>query len=263
MSIVSDRKLKRVAIQAAEEAGRILKTDYFGRKEISVKKDLSFVTKTDIEAEKAIVEIIRKSFPNHNILSEEAGGTVGKNYTWIIDPLDGTTNFIKGIPYFSISLAILYKFKPILAIVFNPITDEFYFAQKEIGAYLNNKPILASREQNLKGSFICINKGSGVRHFVLWIKHLRRIGKFAKNIRALGSSNFEICQVAKGSFDGYINFGSSPWDLIPGAFIVKEAGGKITSFDGTPFTYESSGLLATNGRIHGQVLSTIYAREYH
>lgn len=261
MSIPLNRKFKQIAIQAAKEAGEIAKKDFYRKKSISLKKDLSFVTETDLRAERVILNLIRKNFPSHDILSEESGGSMGENYTWILDPLDGTTNFIRGIPLFSVCIALLYKKKPILAVVFNSIADELYVAQKGKGAFLNNKRIRVSTARNLKQAIILFNMGRGMKSFLSFLRTSRRLAGKIKSLRIFGSSNLQICSVAAGKFDGYLSLMSSPWDLLPGALIAEEAGAKITDKKGGAFRYDEGGLLAANSHIHKKILYAIYDKK--
>ncbi len=261
MSIAPERKFKKVAIRAAKEAGEIVRKDFTREKTISLKKDLSFVTETDLKAERVILNLIRKNFPSHDILSEESGGSIGENYTWVLDPLDGTTNFIRGLPLFSVCIALLYKKKPILAVVLNPIADELYVAQKGKGTFLNNKRIRVSTTRNLKHAIVLFNMGRGAKNFLSLLGTLNKLAGKVKSLRIFASSNLQICYVAAGKFDGYLSLMSSPWDILPGALIAEEAGAKITDKKGDAFRYDEGGLLAANPSLHRQLLKAIYDKK--
>ncbi len=254
---VNHTKFKQVAFLAAREAGKILRRDFPKNKEVRFKEDHSIVTKTDLEADRVILNIIRHAFPVHAIISEESGGALGRDYTWLIDPLDGTTNFVRRVPLFSVSFALLFRGSPILSVVFNPVLDEFYFAQIGRGAFLNDRRIIPSTVRELSISVILFNKGRGARNFLRWLSLLRRVGRHIPTIRAFGSANLEACQVARGTFEGYINLGSSSWDLIPSSCIIRESGGRISNIEGGTFNFGSSTLLATNGKIHNKILTII------
>lgn len=245
---------KKIAIQAAKEAGKILEKNFGRITKIYIKKDLDFVTNVDLEADKTIIKIIKRNFPSHNIVSEESGGTFGKGFTWVVDPLDGTTNYILGVPFFSVSLALLKKREPILATVFNPASKELYLAEKGKGAYLNQKKIRINKIRKLSRIILSFNKGKDLEG---GLKILTKIAPHIKTFRCWGSNNLEICQVAAGKIGGYITKKPIYHDNIAGAFIVKEAGGKVTDFNEKIYTSDSENLLITNGKIHNQLLKLI------
>ena len=161
MSIVRGKIYKSEALRAVAKAGKILREEFPQKKKISIKKDFSVVTTADLKADRIIRNIIAANFPSHHILSEESGGEVRDGYTWVVDPLDGTSNFVRGIPIFSVSLALLYQEKPILAAVCNPILNELYVAEKGKGATLNGKPIRVNKTKNPREAVILFNKGRG------------------------------------------------------------------------------------------------------
>ncbi len=259
-SVQANSKFRQVAIQAAKEAGGIVKRDFHRKKHVSLKKDLSFVTETDLAAEQAILKIIKKNFPSHAVLSEESGGNMGDEYTWLIDPLDGTTNFVRGTPLFSVCIALLYQKKPIIAAVYNPIANELYTAQRGRGAFLNNKKIHVSTFRDLRRAILAYNFGRGAQNTILLLDIMRKLAGKIKSLRIFASSNLQLCYVAAGRIDGYITLMSSPWDLLPGALIAEEAGAMITARDGSPLTHESGGLVSANSYLHAQLLHVLYGK---
>lgn len=254
--ILFDPNFRKVAIQAVKKAGEILKKNF--RKEINVryKKDLTPLTDIDLRANEAIVGLIKKNFPSFNILSEESGGNYGKEFTWVIDPLDGTRNYIMGFPFFSVALALLRKKEPILSVVFNPISRELYLAEKGKGAYLNRHKIKVNRINNLSKVVLHFNKGKGA-DLESELKTLIKIAPYIRTIRYYGSSDLDICSVASGKVEGYLVNKPHYSDIIPGALIVKEAGGKVTDFDGKDWQIDTNNALITNGKIHNQILKLI------
>lgn len=246
--------IKKVALLAVKEAGKILRKNFRKSIKIKTKGDLSFVTNVDIEADKIITKIIKRNFPSHNIVSEESGGKFGKEFTWIVDPLDGTRNYILGFPFFSVSLTLLKVEKPVLSVVFNPMRGELYSAEKGKGAFLNRKKIRVNKTGDLSTILLSFNKGNDL---MSGLRVLIKIAPHIHSFRFLGSANLEICQVAAGKIEGYLV--SKPFynDAIIGAFIVEEAGGKVTDFKGKKYTRDSKNLLVTNGKIHNQLLKLL------
>jgi len=245
---------KKIAVKAVKEAGKIIEKKFKGPNRVSYKKDSSVVTNIDFEAEKTIIKLIKKNFPSHNILAEEIGGRVGENYTWIIDPLDGTTNYISRMPFFSTSIALFYRRKPILGIIFNPISKEFYFAEKGRGAYLNGKRIKIGRKRILLKSVLALGRGRAREDFIKLQKVLEKaIGK-CHTFRIWGSTSLGLCYVASGRIDGYIDVGSKPWDYAAGILIVKEAGGRVTDFRGKEWEIKTKNVVASNKEINKLLL---------
>lgn len=253
----SKHNFKKIAIQAAKEAGEMLEKRFKKPIKISLKKDLSLVTDIDFKAETRIIKLIKKNFPSHDILSEEVGGKVGEKYTWVIDALDGTTNYTREFPFFSTSIALLYKKSPIISVVFNPITKEFYFAEKGKGSFLNGKRIKVGKQQTLSKTTILLNKGRDKEDFIKLHKILKRLGKLCRTFRFWGSSNLELCYVASGRVGGLFNVGSKPWDYAAGVLIIKEAGGKVTDFKDKDWQIDTKNVIVSNKNIHNQLLKII------
>lgn len=255
--MVNQDNFSKVAILAATEAGKILKNGFGKTRKVSLKKDRSVVTNIDFKAEKKITDIIHKKFPSHDIFAEEGGGKIGDGYTWIIDPLDGTTNFSSQIPFFAVSLALVYESSPILGVVFNPITQEFYYAERGMGSFLNKKKIRVGSQADLLRSVILLGKGRAESDFVKIHKILNRVGKECRSFRFFGALSLQLCYVASGGIDGLIDAGSKPWDYAAGVLIVREAEGTITNFEGKNWRLNMSDAIASNGKIHNQLLKII------
>ncbi len=250
-------EFKKIAFLAVNKAGKIIEKNFRKTNKISFKKDSSLITKIDLEAEKAIIKLIKKNFPSHDILSEENGGKIGEEYTWIIDPLDGTTNYLSKFPFFSVSIALLYKKEPILSVNFNPVTKELYFVEKRKGAFLNGKKIKVSKTQVLEKTILLFGKGRKKEEFLKFFQALKKAGRKCRTFRFWGAANLSLCYLASGRVDGFIFTGDKIWDSIAGVLLVKEAGGKITDFQGKDWQIDSKTLIATNGKIHNQLLKLL------
>jgi myo-inositol-1(or 4)-monophosphatase len=219
----------------------------------------NLVTEADHAAEKAIIDTIQNTYPDHFILSEESGEmATPSEYKWIIDPLDGTVNFAHGIPICAVSIGIEHHGEMIMGVVYAPFINEIYFAQKGEGAFLNNRKINVSGETDIMKS--CLVTGFPYTYPKLHRGPLEIFSKLVTQgipVRRLGSAAIDLCWVAAGRFEGFWEFNLSPWDTAAGEIIVKEAGGIITDFENKPFSCYQRQLLATNGHIHGALLSEI------
>jgi len=219
----------------------------------------NLVTEADHASEKAILEVIYKEFPDHHILSEEAGEIIqDSNYKWIIDPIDGTVNFAHSIPLCCVSIAVEYKGEIILASVYNPVMNELFFAEKGKGATLNDKPIRVSKKQNVVNA--CLVTGFPYTYLDMPNGPLQIFEKLIRKgipVRRLGSAATDLCWVAAGRFDGFYEHKLQAWDSAGGYLIVEEAGGKVTDFNGSKFSPYQPHILATNGDIHEEMLAVI------
>lgn len=252
--------LKSVLLQAVTSAGAIMKESFQGSFKISNKEGINnLVTEVDHASEKAIIEIIKNSYPDHFILSEEAGEIVmDSDYKWIVDPIDGTVNFANGIPICCVSIAVERKGTIILGAVFNPFFDELFVAEKGKGAFLNNKPLQVSEKAELDSA--CLVTGFPYQlldepngPLVIFEKLIRK----GIPLRRLGSAAIDLCWVAAGRFDGFYEHKLEAWDSAAGFLIVEEAGGKITDFSGNYYSPYQPSLLATNGKIHEELRAFI------
>ena len=252
--------LKHALIEAtragAAEIVRFFNSDFA----ISNKEGVNnLVTEADHAAEKAILEVIRQNFPEHHILSEETGEIVqDSQYKWIIDPIDGTVNFAHGIPLNCVSIGIEKDGEMLMAAIFNPHINEFYFAEKGKGATLNDKPIRVSEES--RAIKACLVTGFPYTYINMPNGPLEIFERFIRKgvpVRRLGSAAIDLCWVAAGRFDGFYEHKLEPWDSAAGYLLVEEAGGKVTDFEGNKFSPYQHRVLATNGKIHDEMLKVI------
>ena len=247
------------AVELTKKAGTILLQ---GFKSLAFIKNESkdprhLVTKFDLESEKIIIGGIKRKYPHHNILSEEAGIiNKGSYYTWIVDPLDGTGNFTKKNPFFSISIALQYKKEIILGVVYAPALGELYSGEKGKGAFLNNTQITVSSTKELNRSSIVSCEGSD-RNIMRCVKLFRGIRPFVLDMRKLGSAAIESAWVACGRAEAYVVTKINPWDIAAGVILVKEAGGNVTDFKGRSWNLNKSDLILSNGKLHEELLVKI------
>ncbi len=252
--------LKNTLIEAAR-AGAAKIIHFFNSDfKISNKEGVNnLVTEADHASEKAIISVIKSHFPEHQILAEEAGEIIqDSNYKWIIDPIDGTVNFAHGIPLNCVSIGIEHKGDIILGAVYNPHLNEFYFAERGRGSTLNDKPIRVSNEtETIKA---CLVTGFPYTYINMPNGPLEVFEKLIRKgvpVRRLGSAAIDLCWVACGRFDGFYEHKLEAWDSAAGYLIVEEAGGKVTDFSGAKFSIYQHRLLATNGKIHDELLAVI------
>lgn len=253
----------RTGLRAAYEAGGILSSHFGNLKNISKKGVIDLVTEADIASEKMITGIIRKAFPDHEILAEEGGRLRGEtNACWIIDPLDGTVNFSHNLPIYCISIAFSVDNEVKIGIVFNPSDGELFTAIEGKGALLNNKPIAVSATQKINDSLLATGFPYDVRDRLSAVtKRLKSCLDAAQGVRRLGSAALDLCYVACGRFDGFWEENLRPWDMAAGALIVQQAGGRVTDYADTPFGIYQKQTLASNGHIHSQVLELMQIEE--
>jgi myo-inositol-1(or 4)-monophosphatase len=240
----------------AREAGALLMHYFQKHIKIEYKGDADLVTAADRASEALIRERIQQQFPGHDVLGEEQGlNDQGSDYRWYVDPLDGTTNFAHGYPVFCVSMALEHREsqKPaerIAGVVYDPTRDELFSAEQGRGAHLNGAAIHVSQAAQLKESLLATGFPSHKRHKNPNIHFYHQITLRTHGVRRAGSAALDLCNVASGRFDGFWEFNLNPWDTAAGALIVEEAGGKVSRFDGSPFTIDSSETLASNGLIH-------------
>ena len=241
-----------LARQAALAAGEILTDNFEKIREVSRKADGSLVTNVDIEAEKRIVGLIKNKFPEHGILTEESPEiNEGSEYRWIIDPLDGTHNYVRGIDIFGVSIGIAHMGKPVIGIIYLPVTGALYSCEKGSGAYLNGKRIRVSGE---KLEHACVTHNSGFRYDrERMLEGFGRLVSEVFNIRMLGSCVVGLVRVAEGKLDADIEYNIKLWDIYAGALIVEEAGGRVTDFSGKPWHMSGGPHIASNGLIHDEI----------
>ncbi|MCX6764518.1 MAG: inositol monophosphatase family protein [Candidatus Nealsonbacteria bacterium] len=254
---------KKIAIEAAKEAGKMLMKNFNKATVIKYKDRQDVLTDADLRAEKIIINKIKSNFPDHNIISEEKGEeNLKSEYTWIIDPLDGTKHYIRKIPIFCVSIALQKKEEIIVGVVFFPAMNNLFYAEKGKGAFLNDKKIHVSRIKNLANSFIYTelpNYKLSKKAFSRNHKKLEKLFKKTYRVRAWGSGPLGLCYVASGGFESYIalNDGAKLWDIAAGAIIVKEAGGKVTNINGNKFIKKTIHLIASNDKVHDKLLKLL------
>jgi myo-inositol-1(or 4)-monophosphatase len=238
-----------IAARAARSAGNII-LRYMNRIDglnIVEKQQLDFVSEVDKLAEAEIIKELRRAYPDHAILAEESGQTGKGPLTWVIDPLDGTHNYLRGIPHFSVSIALLDKGVPIHAVVFDPLRDELYTASKGDGAYINDRRMRVGKRENLGGAMIATGFPFRQReHLVPQLDITRAILGQAEDIRRSGSAALDLAYVAAGRYDGYFEIGLKPWDMAAGVLLVHEAGGRYCDFAGRDGIPESGNIVAGN-----------------
>jgi len=260
------KPFEHFAIETAKSAGEVLMS-YFGKLTHVDNKstDTDLVTRADVESEKLITTAIKKAFPHHNIIAEENDfETINSDYCWIIDPLDGTTNFVHTLPIFAVSIGLQYKNQTILGVVYNPVYDQCFHATINGGAFLNNSPINTSSTNTLSKSLLVT--GFPYIHDERWQASFRLFEDFYsrnQGMRRLGAAALDFCFVAMGRFDGFYEFNLQPWDVCAGDLILREAGGKTSDWDGiTPMPISGKRILASNGFLHTQMSDVLMQEKY-
>ena len=256
--------LKNTLLKAAEAGAKELVRFFNGDFKITNKEGVNNpVTEADHASEKAIFEVIQKEFPAHFILSEEAGEyKMDSDYKWIIDPIDGTINFANGIPICCVSIGVEYQGKIIMGAVFNPLMNEFYFAEKGQGAYLNDKKLFVSNKTKVIDS--CLVTGFPYTYLDAPNGPLQIFEKLIRKgvpVRRLGSAAIDLCWVAAGRFDGFYEHKLQAWDSAAGFLMVEEAGGIVTDFKGASYSVYQPQILATNGKIHEEMLAVVNGKD--
>lgn len=246
----------RTAVRAARQAGEVLRSFHGNLKDIRKKGAIDLVTEADIASERVVVETIRSVFPDHMVLAEESGKSQGdERFQWIIDPLDGTTNFSHGLGLYAVSIAFHVEGVPSVGVVFNPAAEELYEAMAGQGARLNGQSIRVSDQNSMKDSLLVTGFPYNFHEILP-----RLMARFAgclsasQGVRRLGSAAIDLCFVACGRFEGFWEQNLNPWDTAAGLLILLEAGGRVTDFSGRPFKVDMKEILATNGRIHNAML---------
>jgi len=252
--------LKATLLKAVESAGQVLKENIDRSFTISNKEGINnLVTEVDHKSEEVIFAIIKESFPDHHILSEESGDIFqDSSYKWIIDPIDGTVNYANGIPICCVSIGIEKEGKMVLGAVYNPFINELFFAERGAGATLNEKKIQVSNQADLIKS--CMVTGFPYTYLDMPNGPLQVFEKFIRKgipVRRLGSAAIDLCWVAAGRFDGFYEHKLSAWDSAAGFIIVEEAGGKVTDLKGDHYNPYQPGIIATNGKIHDELIRVV------
>ncbi|MCL2485785.1 MAG: inositol monophosphatase [Endomicrobia bacterium] len=252
-------KYTSVALKAAEAGAKELLKYYNKISDVEYKGKTDPVTLADRNSQKAVIKVIKSMFPEHGILAEEDGvSETEKDYCWIIDPLDGTVNFVHGIPMFCVSVGLKYKDEIIAGVIYSPLMKEVFIAEKGKGAFLNGKPIKVSKENKLIRSLAVTGFPYMRKNHSKIIKIFSEISLNAQGVRRLGSAALDLAYVACGKFEFFWEEGLKPWDIAAGVLLVKEAGGILSDYKGLKNYFPDMTILASNNKItHKRVLGII------
>ncbi|QKF66252.1 inositol-phosphate phosphatase [Arcobacter venerupis] len=255
--------MKKELIEIIKEAGKILKKGFYSNKDITFKAKKDLVTEFDVAVETYLKKKFSKKFKKFNIIAEESdNANIEFNNSIIIDPIDGTTNFVNGVPHTAISVGVYKNKKPYLAVVYNPILDELYTAKIGKGAFLNGKRLKVSPEDNFQKSLLATGfpytSGTDENDLNDVVKKIKDVLPLCQDLRRLGSAALDLCYVAKGVYEGYYEMNLKAWDVSAGILILTEAGGKISNISGEEYTlFEDKYLVATNGKIHNELVKNL------
>lgn len=255
------QKELKFSLNTALAAGKNLLDRSRKSNRIIHKGRVDLVTDADLAAEKFIIKAIRQQFPEHSLLAEEGSSFDNKSdYRWIIDPLDGTTNYAHNFPFYCVSIGLEYKGNMVVGAIYDPERDEMFHASKGRGAFLNGRRIHVSDENQLEKSLLA----TGFPYDIGTsrednLKYFRRFAKTARGVRRAGSAALDLCYLACGRFDGFWELKLHPWDTAAAVVIVEEAGGKVTDFAGRKYSIYGKYILASNGRIHRQMKKVLTA----
>jgi len=251
-----------IAVRAARSAGNIIAraSGQLDMVQTTQKGTNDFVTNVDKEAEQAIVQILRKSYPDHDIVAEEGGeyGSNNSDYQWVIDPLDGTANFIKGIPHYAVSIALRYRGKLDQAVIFDPLRGEVFTASRGGGAQLNGRRIRVSNANDLGGTILATGFPFKHKHHLdAYTECFKSMLITAADMRRTGSAALDLAYVAAGRVDGFWEIGLKPWDFAAGELILREAGGLVSDFVGGNNHLKSGNIVAANPKVLAAMLKTM------
>jgi myo-inositol-1(or 4)-monophosphatase len=256
--------LLNFAIQTARDAGAILADRLGHALQVSNKGDIDLVTEADLASEKLIIERIKSHYPRHAILAEESGATDGidlvsgkTDWKWIIDPLDGTTNFAHGYPCFCVSIAVERAGAIEIAVVYDPTRDETFAAERGQGATLNERPMRVSTVADLNAAMLCTGFPYNVRERPDFTRDFANFTMTAQAVRRDGSAALDLAYIAYGRYDGFWEEGLKPWDTAAGILLIQEAGGRVSDFNGAPLDIYTSKVLASNGLIHEDMIRVL------
>ena len=249
-----------IAVRAARSAGNIIAraADRVDSFTVTLKAQNDFVSDVDHQAEQEIIKVIRKAYPNHGILAEESGVQTGDDYLWVIDPLDGTTNFLHGFPQFSVSIALKHKGQLEQAVVYDPLRHELFTATRGAGAQLNERRLRVTKIKGLEGALL----GTGFpfkqqQHLDPYLNTFKALFPMTSGIRRAGSAALDLAYVAAGRLDGFWEIGLSEWDMAAGALLVQEAGGIVGDFSGGDEFLTTGNLVTGNPRVFKAMLEAI------
>lgn len=259
MSEIDLEKSLRVARAAARIGGAVMESVAATGFDIRKKGRIDLVTRADVEAERAIIERIREDFPDQSILAEESGESVGdEKARWVIDPIDGTTNFAHRFPVYCSSVALEIGGELLVGAIYDPTRDELFSAARGCGAWLDEREIMVSESGKIVDSLLA----TGFPYRIRELRHtniaeFKKLSTLAQAIRRPGSAALDLAYVAVGRLDGFWEYHLNPWDIAAGALLIVEAGGKLTDIDGAPFDLHGSSVVASNGIIHEELLAAL------
>jgi len=255
--------LLNFAIQTARDAGRLL-AERFGRTlQVTNKSELDLVTESDLASERLIIDRIKTYYPRHAILAEESGASAPEDreteseWLWIIDPLDGTTNYAHGYPCFCVSIGLQHQGRMEVGVIYDPMRDEMFTAERGVGASLNGRRIQVSATRNLGGALLCTGFPYDVRERSEFARHFANFIMNAQGVRRDGAAALDLAYVACGRFDGFWEEGLKPWDVAAGALLVEEAGGRVSNYAGEPLSIYVPPIVASNGLLHEQMMHVL------
>lgn len=249
-----------IAIRAARAAGSIItrSVEHVDTLTITSKARNQFVSEVDERAEAEIIAVIHKAYPDHGILAEESGTQGSDEYQWIIDPLDGTTNFLYGVPHFAVSIALRHKGRLEQGVVYDPIRNEMFTASRGAGAQLNSRRIRVSARRGLEGALLGTGMPySDMAHLDAYLEMLKAMIPPTAGIRRPGSASLDLAYVAAGRFDGFWEMGLSPWDIAAGVLLIQEAGGLVSDLAGNPRHMETGHIVAACPKVFKAMLQTL------
>lgn len=249
-----------IAVRAARNAGDLItrSIDNLGNLKVNQKGKNDYATEIDRMAEQEVIKVIKAAYPDHSIIAEESGHYPGNEYVWIIDPLDGTTNFLHGYPQYAVSIALKHKGKLEQAVVYDPLRDELFTATRGAGAMLNNRKIRVTRQPNLTGALL----GTGFpfkhqRHLDAYLAMFKALFTDAAGIRRAGAAALDLAYVAAGRLDGFWEIGLREWDMAAGILLVQEAGGVVTDFAFDDNYLETGNIIVGNPKMHQAIYQAI------
>ena len=244
------------AIAAAKAAGEVLRNGFGQHQEVKYKGEVDLVTKADENAEQTIKEILQETFPHYGMLAEESGSLEGEGDTrWIVDPLDGTTNYAHGVPVFCTSIALEKDSEVVLGVVHDPVANEIYAAERGSGATLNGEPILVSYTDEPIRALLATGFPYDRNEVPVALEIFGQFALRTQSMRRLGSAALDLCYVAAGRLDGYYERGIKVWDIAAGVLILREAGGTVTDYSGHELYLERGEVVASNGPLHPDLVS--------
>lgn len=254
------------AAEIAREAGALINQYLERRIGFELKGEFDLVTEADRSSERLIVERLLAHYPTHAIVAEEGGGQEGSSeYRWYVDPLDGTTNFAHGFPMFNVTLALEHKGELIAGVVYDPVHDEMFAAERGAGAYLNDRRIHVSKTSSIESSLVATGFPSRKRHLSVNVHFYYQLAMLSHGVRRAGAAALDLAYVACGRLDAFWEFGLKPWDMAAGVLLIREAGGTCSDMHGEAMSLKGAHVLADNGVLHAEILGLfgeIFAGRY-